>query len=113
MRNYGRVIQNMIAHIMTVQDVEEQKYMLSYVATCMRQKNLLWNRDQETTIERIREDIVRISNGFFTTESLKEIDFDPLQHGENTNPQGRTNNNNRADNNGRNRKGGSNTHNER
>ena len=57
MRNYGRIIQNMVDYITTIEDEETKHLSLCYIASCMRQKNLIWNKDQEASIERIREDI--------------------------------------------------------
>jgi hypothetical protein len=35
----------------------------------MRQRNLVWNKDQEAGINRVREDIRRLSNGQLTCDS--------------------------------------------
>ena len=37
--------------------------MTAYVAQCMRQKNLVWNKDQESGIDRIKQDIHILSDG--------------------------------------------------
>lgn len=63
MRNYGRILQDMIAYACTLQDKTEQEALVLYIAQCMRQKNLVWNRDQEAGMMRVREDLIRLSNG--------------------------------------------------
>lgn len=63
MRNYGRIIQNMIDYACTVQDAEQQQQLVSYIALCMSQKNMIWNRDQECGMERVYSDIQRLSDG--------------------------------------------------
>jgi hypothetical protein len=39
MRNYGRIIQDMVLLATNEQDVEKQQAMVIYIAQCMRQKN--------------------------------------------------------------------------
>ena len=80
MRNYGRIIQNMVDYIATIEDEETKHLSLCYIASCMRQKNLIWNKDQEASIERIREDIERISNYRLDCSG---VEFDSLQRSEN------------------------------
>lgn len=63
MRNYGRIIENMVATAAQEQDTEKQEAMVIYIAQCMRQKNAQWNKEQESGIERLREDIAALSNG--------------------------------------------------
>ena len=63
MRNYGRIVQDMIAYACTVSDTQERESLEVYIAQCMRQRNLVWNRDQEAGIGRVREDILRLSDG--------------------------------------------------
>lgn len=63
MRNYGRIVQDMIAYACTVPDKAERESLEVYIAQCMRQRNLVWNRDQEAGIARVREDIIRLSDG--------------------------------------------------
>ena len=63
MRNYGRIVQDMIAYACTVKDKSERESLEVYIAQCMRQRNLVWNRDQEAGIARVREDIIRLSDG--------------------------------------------------
>ena len=63
MRNYGRIIQNMIGYCCTLPESDEQRALITYIAQCMRQKNLIWNKDQESNWERIKKDISTLSNG--------------------------------------------------
>ena len=63
MRNYGRIVQDMIAYACTVKDKSERESLEVYIAQCMRQRNLVWNRDQEAGLARVKEDIIRLSNG--------------------------------------------------
>lgn len=63
MRNYGRIIQDMIQ--VATQEANEavRKKMILYIVHSMRQKNMVWNKDQDTSSIRIREDIARLSDG--------------------------------------------------
>lgn len=63
MRNYGRIVQDMITYATTLQPGLERDSLELYIAQCMRQRNLVWNRDQETGFRRVREDILRLSDG--------------------------------------------------
>jgi uncharacterized protein with NRDE domain len=63
MRNYGRIIQDMVQLATKEQDVEKQQAMVVYIAQCMRQKNAQWNKEQESGVVRLKEDIVALSNG--------------------------------------------------
>ncbi len=63
MRNYGRIIQDMVSYACTVEDTAEREALILYIAQCMRQKNLVWNRDQESGLGRVREDLERLSDG--------------------------------------------------
>ena len=63
MRNYGRIIEDMVALAANEQDVEKQEAMTIYIAQCMRQKNAQWNKEQESGVERLKEDICPLSNG--------------------------------------------------
>ena len=63
MRNYGRIIQDMVQLATKEQDEENRKAMTIYIAQCMRQKNAQWNKEQESGVERLREDIAVLSNG--------------------------------------------------
>lgn len=63
MRNYGRILQDVVAYICSLEDGPERRALTVYVAQCMRQKNLVWNKDQESGVDRIKTDIARISDG--------------------------------------------------
>lgn len=63
MRNYGRVVQDMIAYASGMAPGLERDSLEVYIAHCMRQRNMIWNRDQEAGVQRIREDILRLSHG--------------------------------------------------
>jgi hypothetical protein len=69
MRNYGRIVQDMIAYAATLPLGPEREKLEVYVAQCMRQRNMVWNRDQESGIMRVREDIIRLSDGKLTCDS--------------------------------------------
>ena len=53
MRNYGRIIQDMVQLAVNELDVEKRQSMIVYIAQCMRQKNAIWNREQESGVERL------------------------------------------------------------
>ena len=63
MRNYGRIIQDMVQIAAKESDTEKQQAMTVYIAQCMRQKNAQWNKEQESGIERLKDDIRVLSNG--------------------------------------------------
>jgi len=63
MRNYGRIVQDMISYATTLEPGQERDSLELYIAQCMRQRNLVWNRDQEAGLNRVREDIIRLSGG--------------------------------------------------
>ena len=63
MRNYGRIVESMVALAAKEQDEEKQQAMVIYIAQCMRQKNAQWNKEQESGVVRLKEDIVALSNG--------------------------------------------------
>ncbi len=69
MRNYGRIVQDMIQYACTITDRNERESLELYIANCMRQRNLIWNRDQESGLNRVREDIIRLSDGRLTCDS--------------------------------------------
>ena len=68
MRNYGRIIQDMVQLAAQEQDVEKQQAMTIYIAQCMRQKNAQWNKEQESSVERLKDDISVLSNGVLTCD---------------------------------------------
>ena len=55
MRNYGRIVQDMIAYATTLAPSQERDSLELYIAQCMRQRNLVWNRDQEAGMQRVKE----------------------------------------------------------
>jgi hypothetical protein len=69
MRNYGRIVQDMIAYAARMAPGNERDSLEIYIAQCMRQRNLVWNLDQEAGLNRVREDIRRLSNGLLTCDS--------------------------------------------
>ena len=69
MRNYGRIVQDLVGYACTLPASKERDSLEVYIAQCMRQRNLVWNKDQEAGIARVREDIRRLSNGQLTCDS--------------------------------------------
>lgn len=67
MRNYGRIIQNMIQVAADEPNQAKREALTKYIAMCMRQKNYVWNRDQDSSMARVKEDIAKLSNGRLTT----------------------------------------------
>jgi len=63
MRNYGRILQEMIFVAAQEQDEETRHNMTVYIARCMRNKNLAWNKDQDSSMKRIMDDILTLSDG--------------------------------------------------
>ena len=63
MRNYGRIIQDMVQLAVNENDAEKREALIIYIAQCMRQKNALWNRELESGVERLKDDIQQLSNG--------------------------------------------------
>ncbi len=68
MRNYGRILQDIVAYACTIEDVKERQIMTVYIAQCMRQKNMVWNRDQEFGLARVKADVATLSNGQLTCD---------------------------------------------
>ena len=69
MRNYGRIVQDMIAYATSLEPGLERDSLEVYIAHCMRQRNMVWNRDQEAGVKRVKEDIIRLSDGKLKCES--------------------------------------------
>ena len=69
MRNYGRIVQDMIAYAATLPEGQEREALEIYIAQCMRQRNMVWNRDQESGIGRVKEDILSLSHGALRCDS--------------------------------------------
>lgn len=63
MRNYGRIIEDMVLLACQEQDPAKQQAMVIYIVQCMRQKNAQWNKEQESGIQRLKEDIRDLSKG--------------------------------------------------
>ena len=87
MRNYGRIIQDTIEYACTLSDKKERQALTVYVAQCMRQKNLVWNRDQEAGIERVKQDLHTLSNGRLDAD-IQEIAWEEQQPTSNSNANG-------------------------
>lgn len=85
MRNYGRIIQDMVQLAVQEEDVEKKQSMIVYIAQCMRQKNAIWNREQESGVERLKDDISVLSHGALQCdflefeEMMKRLALRPLQ----------------------------------
>ena len=69
MRNYGRIVQDMLQYASTMSPGQARDSMEVYIAQCMRQRNMTWNRDQDAGLARVREDIRRLSDGKLTCDS--------------------------------------------
>lgn len=68
MRNYGRILQDVVTYICDLEDGPTRRSLIVYVAQCMRQKNMVWNKDQESGLDRIKADIAKISDGKLTCD---------------------------------------------
>ena len=68
MRNYGRIIQNVVRYATTITNPTEQQAITIYIAQCMAQKILVWNREQEVGVQRVINDIRTLSNGQLNTD---------------------------------------------
>jgi len=75
MRNYGRIVQDMISYACTLSNPREREALEVYIAQCMRQRNITWNRDQEQGLKRVREDLIRLSEGKLTCNSKQFEDL--------------------------------------
>ena len=73
MRNYGRIIQDMVTVACTEEDAAKRQQMIIYIGQCMRQKNTIWNKDQDTSFERVKSDLAVLSNGRLDT-SFPELE---------------------------------------
>lgn len=69
MRNYGRIVQDLIKYTAGLEPGVERDSLEVAIAQCMRQRNVVWNRDQEVGLNRVREDIMRLSEGKLRCES--------------------------------------------
>ena len=68
MRNYGRILQDMVAYACTLEDESARQVFTMHIAQCMRQKNIAWNKDQDSGVQRIKDDIYTLSNGKLNCE---------------------------------------------
>ena len=68
MRNYGRIIEQMVAVAAQEEDTAAREQMVLYIARCMRQKNQVWNKDQEARLRRIKDDLYTLSDGAITCD---------------------------------------------
>jgi hypothetical protein len=59
----------MIAYASSLPAGKDRDSLEVYIAQCMSQRNLVWNRDQESGMGRIKEDIIRLSDGKLRCES--------------------------------------------
>lgn len=63
MRNYGRIIQDLIAYTVDLPQGERRDTLTRTLATAMANRNLMWNRDQETSVQRVIRDMQVLSDG--------------------------------------------------
>lgn len=68
LRNYGRIVQDLVAYATTIADEKQRQAAAIYIARCMRQKNQIWNKDFESGIARLKEDIAILSEGKLSTD---------------------------------------------
>ena len=68
MRNYGRIIEQMVQVAAYESDADTREQMTLYIARCMRQKNQIWNKDQDAGIQRIKDDLFELSGGRITCD---------------------------------------------
>jgi len=73
LRNYGRILQDLVAYATTITDEKQRQEATIYIARCMRQKNQIWNKDFESGVQRLKEDIEILSEGKLST-SFPEFD---------------------------------------
>lgn len=86
MRNYGRIIEQMVQVAAYEPDDETRQQMTLYIARCMRQKNQIWNKDQEAGLQRIKDDIYELSGGRISCD-LAELEQDSKQRNNAPQPQ--------------------------
>ena len=67
LRNYGRILQDLVAYATTITDEPQRQAATIYIARCMRQKNQIWNKDFESGVQRLKEDIETLSDGKLST----------------------------------------------
>ena len=79
LRNYGRILQDLVAYATTINDEQQRQAATIYIARCMRQKNQIWNKDFESGVQRLKEDIETLSEGKLST-SFPEFDEAMMLH---------------------------------
>lgn len=67
LRNYGRILQDLVEYATTITDEQQRQAATIYIARCMRQKNQIWNKDFESGVQRLKEDIETLSDGKLST----------------------------------------------
>lgn len=68
MRNYGRILQDMVNYACAIEDESQRQALTMYIAQSMRQKNVVWNKEQDANLHRVKEDIARLSDGKLNCE---------------------------------------------
>lgn len=68
MRNYGRILQDMVSYACRIEDESQRKALTLYIAQCMRQKNVVWNKDQDAGLKRVKDDIALLSNNLLNCD---------------------------------------------
>ena len=66
MRNYGRIIQDVIEYAVTLPRGERRDDLTRTLAVAMVNRNLQWNRDQDPTPNRVIRDMQALSDGRLT-----------------------------------------------
>jgi hypothetical protein len=61
-KHYGRIIEQMIAKAIVMEDGELKEHLISLIVTQMRKSLLNWNRDNATD-ERVLQDLKKLSKG--------------------------------------------------
>lgn len=69
MRNYGRILQDLIAHAVSLPQGEQRDALTLLIAKAMASRNILWNSDQETSPARILRDLEILSEGQLSLQS--------------------------------------------
>ncbi len=69
MRNYGRVLQDLVAYAKTMTDDAERNRLAMYIAQTMIVRNQVWNKDQESSTDRVLADLSRMSEGALTVDA--------------------------------------------
>ena len=80
LRNYGRILQDLVEYATTITDEKQRQAATIYIARCMRQKNQIWNKDFESGVQRLKEDIHTLSEGKLSTD-FPEFDEAMMHNG--------------------------------